>query len=144
MNKSVCHGVVAHVPVTLTLLINRLVWKSLVTYWERVGKRTAVTCLWYVVCFACEFCSITLRQVCNAIAFSRMRSTEPWIIISRIHFDFNSELLRVHNCWMIRYAVISVVSTVVPGCSGRFEMTDCLSMLKMWRNTRGRIWYILR
>jgi len=38
-----CQGVVAHVPVTLTLLIKRLDLKSLVTYWERVEKRTAVT-----------------------------------------------------------------------------------------------------
>jgi hypothetical protein len=32
---------------------------------------------------------------------------------------------------MIRYSVISAVSTVVVGCSGHFEITDCLWMLNV-------------
>jgi len=83
------------------------------------------------VSFACEFPSSRVRQVCNAIAFSGAHSTEPWIIRSGIYFDFNSELLQDHNCWMIRYSVISAVSTVDFSCSSHFGITDCLWLMNV-------------
>jgi len=42
---------------------------------------------------------------------------------------------------MIRYSVISAVSTVVLGCSGHFEITDCLWLLNVEENERKYLIY---